>query len=75
MTHGNEDVAGDDTVVRSLPSVDAPQSRCRAFCALCHAGMSHGKASISGSDGCKYHEWPSANGSFSSQKFALILWE
>jgi hypothetical protein len=34
MTHGNEDVAGDDTAVRSLPSVDARQSRCRAFCAL-----------------------------------------
>jgi hypothetical protein len=50
MTHGNEDIAGDDTVVRSLPSVDARQSRCRAYCALCRAMMSHGKASISGSE-------------------------
>jgi hypothetical protein len=47
--HGKDCVAVRDTAVRSLPSVDARQSRCRAFCALCRAGLSHGKASISGS--------------------------
>jgi hypothetical protein len=48
-THGNKAVAGDDTAVRSLLSVDARQSRCRAYWALCRARMSHGKATISGS--------------------------
>jgi hypothetical protein len=50
MAHGKDCVAVCDTAVRSLPSVDARQSRCRAFCALCRAYSTHGKAPISGSD-------------------------
>jgi hypothetical protein len=49
--HGKDYVAVRDTAVRSLPSVDARQSRCRAFWIICRAGLSHGKAAISGSGG------------------------
>jgi hypothetical protein len=47
--HGKESFTGPNVAVRSLPCVDARQSRCRVYWSLCCADMSHGNVAISGS--------------------------